>query len=333
MRLVFAGSPSAAVPSLTALAAGPHEIVAVLTRDDTPQGRRRVLTPTPVALEADRLGLPVVKARRLTPEVTAELTALEPDLGVVVAYGALLREPLLGMPRLGWINLHFSLLPAWRGAAPVQRSLMAGDQVTGAAVFRLVPELDAGDLYDTLTRPLDGTETAGDLLDELARSGADLLGGVVDRLADGTARATPQSGDVTLAPKLTLADGDLDATRPAAELIDRFRGVTPEPGARVDLDGTSLKVTEARVTPMDESPLEAGRLESRGRRLLLGTASSPVELVRVQPAGKREMSAADWWRGLPDTTDRRVTLPTTPGETDTNTETDTDTDTDTKSTP
>lgn len=330
MRLVFAGSPSAAVPSLTALAAGPHEIVAVLTRDDTPQGRRRVLTPTPVALEADRLGLPVLKTRRLTPEVTAELTALEPDLGVVVAYGALLREPLLGMPRLGWINLHFSLLPAWRGAAPVQRSLMAGDTVTGAAVFRLVPELDAGDLYGTLTRPLDGTETAGELLDELAHSGADLLGGVVDRLADGTARATPQSGDVTLAPKLTLADGDLDATRPAAELIDRFRGVTPEPGARVDLDGTSLKVTEARVTPADEAPLEAGRLESRGRRLLLGTASSPVELVRVQPAGKKEMSAADWWRGLPDTADRRVTLPAAPGAIDI--ETDTDTDTDTKST-
>ncbi len=332
MRLVFAGSPTAAVPSLTALAAGPHEIVAVLTRDDTPQGRKRVLTPTPVAVEADRLGLPVVKARRLTPEVTAELTALEPDLGVVVAYGALLRDPLLGTPRLGWINLHFSLLPAWRGAAPVQRSLMAGDEVTGAAVFRLVPELDAGDVYDTLTRPLDGTETAGDLLVELSRSGAELLVGVVDRLADGTAEATPQSGAVTLAPKLTLADGDLDAGRPAAELIDRFRGVTPEPGARVDIDGTTLKITEARVTPAGEAPLEAGRLESRGRRLLLGTASSPVELVRVQPAGKKEMPAADWWRGLSETEDRRVTLPTPPGTTDVDTRADTDTDIDTKST-
>lgn len=309
MRLVFAGSPAAAVPSLTALADGPHEVVAVLTLDDTPQGRKRVLTPTPVAVEAERLGLPVVKARRITAAVTSELTALEPDLGVVVAYGALLRDPLLGAPQLGWINLHFSLLPAWRGAAPVQRSLMAGDDVTGAVVFRLVPELDAGDVHGTLERPLDGTETAGDLLAELARSGAGLLAEVVDRLADGTAEATPQVGEVTLAPKLGLADGVLDASRPAAELFDRFRGVTPEPGARVDLDGTSLKITEARLTSVDEAPLEAGRLESRGRRLLLGTASSPVELVRVQPAGKKQMSAADWWRGLPSTADRRVTLP------------------------
>jgi len=321
MRLVFAGSPAAAVPSLTALADGPHEVVAVLTRDDTPQGRKRVLTPTPVAVEADRLGLRVVKARRITPEVTTELSALDPDLGVVVAYGALLREPLLGAPHLGWVNLHFSLLPAWRGAAPVQRSLMAGDVVTGAAVFQLVPELDAGDVYGTLERRLDGTETAGVLLTELARSGSDLLVDVVARLADGTAVPTAQTGEVTLAPKLTLADGVLDTSRPAAELIDRFRGVTPEPGARVDLDGTALKITEARVTSADEAPLEAGRLESRGRRVLLGTASSPVELVRVQPAGKKEMSAADWWRGLPGGVDRRVTPPTAAARADTDTDT------------
>ena len=324
MRLVFAGSPAAAVPSLTALADGPHEIVAVLTRDDTPQGRRRVLTPTPVAVEADRLGLRVVKARRITPEVTAELTGLDPDLGVVVAYGALLREPLLGAPRLGWVNLHFSLLPAWRGAAPVQRSLMAGDAVSGAAVFQLVPELDAGDVYGTLERLLDGTETAGQLLAELARSGAGLLVDVVDRLADGTATATPQTGAVTLAPKLTLADGVLDAWRPATDVIARFRGVTPEPGARVDLDGSGLKITEARTTSNDEAPLEAGRLESRGRRVLLGTASSPVELVRVQPAGKKEMSAADWWRGLPRGVDRRVTPPTPPVPADIDITTDTE---------
>ena len=158
MRLVLAGSPAAAVPTLTALAASPdHEIVAVLTRDDTPQGRRRVLTPTPVAVEAGRLGLPVVKARRLDDEVTARLLALEPDLGVVVAYGALFREPLLGGPRLGWVNLHFSLLPRWRGAAPVQRALVAGDAVTGATVFQLVPELDAGAVLGVLEHPLTGT--------------------------------------------------------------------------------------------------------------------------------------------------------------------------------
>ena len=324
MRLVFAGSPSAAVPSLTALAASEHEVVAVVTRDDTPQGRRRVLTATPVALEAERLGLPVVKTRRITEEVAERIGALGADLGVVVAFGALLREPVLSAPRLGWINLHFSLLPRWRGAAPVQRALMSGDERTGAVVFQLVPELDAGDVYGTLERLLDGTETAGQLLAELARSGAGLLVDVVDRLADGTATATPQTGAVTLAPKLTLADGVLDASRPATEVIARFRGVTPEPGARVDLDGSGLKITEARTTSNDEAPLEPGRLESRGRRVLLGTASSPVELVRVQPAGKKEMSAADWWRGLPGGVDRRVTPPTPPVPADIDITTDTD---------
>ena len=306
MRLVLAGSPAAAVPTLTALAASPdHEIVAVLTRDDTPQGRRRLLTPTPVAVEAERLGLPVVKARRLDGEVTARLLALEPDLGVVVAYGALFREPLLGGPRLGWVNLHFSLLPRWRGAAPVQRALAAGDAVTGATVFRLVPELDAGAVLGVLEHPLTGTETAGQLLGELAVSGAGLVVDVVDALAAGTAEPREQEGEVTLAPKLTLDDGRLDLSAPARAVLDRWRGVTPEPGAHAMHAGARLKVVDLRAA--DDAPdLGPGRLLVERRRVLVGTGTDPLELVRVQPAGRTAMAATDWARGLSADDDRRL---------------------------
>ncbi|WP_209560838.1 methionyl-tRNA formyltransferase [Frigoribacterium sp. PvP032] len=320
MRLVFAGSPSAAVPSLTALAASDHEVVAVVTRDDTPQGRRRVLTATPVALEAERLGLPVVKTRRITEEVAERIADLDADLGVVVAFGALLREPVLSAPRLGWVNLHFSLLPRWRGAAPVQRALMAGDESTGAVVFQLVPELDAGDLLGTLERPLDGTETAGALLDELAASGAVLLGDVVDGLAAGTAEPVAQVGEVTLAPKLVLDDGALDLSSTADDVVDRWRGTTPEPGAHLPLGDARLKVLELRAAPAaddaaadgaaGDDPLPPGRIALRGRRLLVGTGTAPLELVRVQPPGKKPMSGADWSRGLPSAEDVLLTEPT-----------------------
>jgi methionyl-tRNA formyltransferase len=319
LRLVFAGSPSAAVPSLTALAASEHEVVAVVTRDDTPQGRRRVLTATPVALEAERLGLPVVKTRRITDEVAERIGALGADLGVVVAFGALLKEPVLSAPRLGWVNLHFSLLPRWRGAAPVQRALMAGDERTGAVVFQLVPELDAGDLLGTLERPLDGTETAGALLDELATTGAALLGDVVDRLAAGTAEPLVQVGEVTLAPKLVLDDGALDLALPADDVVDRWRGTTPEPGAHLPLGDARLKVLELRAADVGDAagdadaglaPLAPGRIALRGRRLLVGTGTAQLELVRVQPPGKKPMAGADWSRGLPSTDD--VLLTTSP---------------------
>jgi len=307
VRLVFAGSPAAAVPTLTALAARPeHEVVAVLTRDDTPQGRRRVLTPTPVAVEAERLGLPVVKARRLDADVTERLLALEPDLGVVVAYGALLRDPLLSGPRLGWVNLHFSLLPRWRGAAPVQRALVAGDAVTGATVFQLVPELDAGAVLGVLEHPLAGTETAGELLDALARSGAGLVADVVAALADGTAGAREQEGEVTTAPKLTLDDGRLDLAAPARTVLDRWRGVTPEPGAHALHRGDRVKVLEVRAVTGDVPPVAPGELVLDARRVLVGTGTEPLELVRVQPAGKKPMAAADWWRGLSGHDDRRL---------------------------
>jgi methionyl-tRNA formyltransferase len=296
LRIVFAGSPAAAVPSLTALAASDHEIVAVITREDAPLGRKRVLTATRVADAAEALGIPVLKANRITP-LEARIAALRPDLGVIVAYGGLIREPLLSTPRLGWINLHFSLLPRWRGAAPVQRALIAGDTTTGAAVFQLVAELDAGPVFGTLEQPIGRNETAGHLLEILAERGAGLLTSVVDDLAAGTATSVPQDGDVTLAPKLELEDGRLDWARSAAELDARIRGTTPEPGAFALLDdGERLKVLDAAIAHGDPA-LPSGEFDLRAGRLLAGTGTDPLHLVTVQPAGKRAMAAADWWRG------------------------------------
>lgn len=298
LSLVFAGSPAAAVPSLRLLAASEHNVRAVITREDSPQGRRGILTETPVARVATELGLPVVRANRLVVPATDTVTALTPDLGVIVAYGALVREPLLSAPRLGWINLHFSLLPRWRGAAPVQRAIIAGDDLTGASVFQLVPELDAGDVFGQLTQPIGALETSGHLLGSLAETGAELLLRVVDTLADGTARAVPQSGDVTVAPKLSLEDGRIDWSRDAATVANLVRGVTPEPGAFSTIDGARLKVLDASIA-RDAPRLAPGILEFESKRLLAGTASDPIELFSVQPAGKKAMSAADWWRGRP----------------------------------
>jgi methionyl-tRNA formyltransferase len=239
----------------------------------------------------------VIRADRLDEDATGRIAALAPDLGVIVAYGGLVREPLLSAPRHGWINLHFSLLPRWRGAAPVQRAIIAGDQETGASVFQLVPDLDAGDVYATESRPIGRNQTAGHLLDALAASGAALVARVVDELAAGTAVATPQSGDATPAPKLTLDDGRLDWTEDAAAVDARVRGVTPEPGAFTMLDDGRLKVHAASIAH-DVPRLEPGRIEERGGRVYVGTGTVPLELLEVQPAGKRAMPAADWWRGL-----------------------------------
>jgi len=296
--IVFAGSPAAAVPSLQALAASRHDIAAVLTREDSPQGRRRELSPTAVAASATQLGLPIIRANRLAGAATEAVTMLRPDLGVIVAYGGFVREPLLTVPRLGWINLHFSLLPRWRGAAPVQRAIIAGDEVSGASVFHLVPELDAGDVFGQFTQAIGAHETAGHLLDSLSVGGAELLVRVVNSLADGDARAEPQRGDVTLAPKLDLPDAQLDFRQHASTVLNRVRGVTPEPGAFTRVDELRIKILEA-VILRDEPHLAAGQLELRDGRVLVGTASDPIELLSVQPAGKKAMKAADWWRGRP----------------------------------
>ncbi|PRB65210.1 methionyl-tRNA formyltransferase [Microbacterium sp. MYb45] len=296
MRLVFAGTPAAAVPTLRRLATS-HDIAAVVTRPDAPLGRRRVLTPSPVAQAAVELGLPVIKTARLDEAATAEISALQVELGVIVAYGGLVREPLLSAPTAGWINLHFSLLPAWRGAAPVQRALIAGDRVLGASVFQLVAELDAGDVFAMREIDLPETATAGEALEALALDGAELTADVVSAIADGTARAVPQQGEPTFAAKLTLADGLLDWDQPLDAVFARFRGVTPEPGAHTTVAGQPLKVLEA-APATDAESLPPGRLRGTKTALHIGTGTGALAVTRVQPAGKGAMNAVDWWRGL-----------------------------------
>ncbi len=298
MRLVFAGTPEPAVPSLRRLAASDHDLAAVVTRRDAPLGRKRVLTPSPVAAAADELGLHAIRADRLDADATERIAALRPDLGVIVAYGGLVREPLLSTPVHGWINLHFSLLPRWRGAAPVQHALIAGDAETGASVFRLVPELDAGDVYAERSHAILEDADAGHLLSALAEEGADLLLSVVDAIADGTAVARPQVGEPTYAGKLGDDDGAVRWTESHTSVLGRIRGVTPEPGAHTTVDGARVKILAARRAPDTAPALEPGRMALHERALLVGTADAPIALETVQPAGKGAMRAADWWRGL-----------------------------------
>ncbi|WP_413319917.1 methionyl-tRNA formyltransferase [Agrococcus sp. 1P02AA] len=309
MRIVFAGSPAAAVPSLEALAQR-HEVAAVITRAASPQGRRRVLTPTPVAEAALALGLEVIEANRLDDAVTERFAALAPELAVVVAYGGLVREPLLSAPPHGWINLHFSLLPDYRGAAPVQRALIDGRRVTGVSVFRLVEELDAGPVVRMREAAVEEGATAGTLLARLAELGAHELVGAVDAIEAGTAVFEQQLGEPTLAPKLSLADGALDLAQAAPAVLDRWRGVTPEPGAHAMLaedasgeadagggSGTGERVKLLALARSGAAPLPPGVAALAGRVAVVGTGSAPLELREVQPAGKRPMAGADWLRG------------------------------------
>lgn len=296
MRIVFAGTPTAAVPTLRTLAAS-HDIAAVITRPDAPLGRKRVLTPSPVAQAAEELELPIIKAARLDDEATGRIAALRPELGVIVAYGGLVREPLLSTPDRGWINLHFSLLPQWRGAAPVQRALIAGDDELGASVFQLVPALDAGDVFAARTVDVPVDATADVALDVLAEDGARLTAEVVAGIADGTAVAQPQEGEATTAAKLVFDDGALDWNEPVAAVYARFRGVTPEPGAHTTAGGLRVKILAA--APADGADaLEPGEIATTKNALLIGTATTPLAVSRVQPAGKPAMNAVDWWRGF-----------------------------------
>jgi methionyl-tRNA formyltransferase len=265
MRVLFAGTPAVAVPSLDALVHAGFDVVAVLTRPDAPLGRKRVLTPSPVAARAAELDISVIHAAKVDADVTAQIAAAAPDVAAIVAYGGLIPRSALDIPRHGWINLHFSLLPAWRGAAPVQRAIIAGDDVSGAVTFRLEEGLDTGPVF----------------------------GSAVD---SGRAVAVPQQGEVSLAPKLGLDDGRLDWRQPALAIGRRARGVTPEPGAWTSLDGQRVKVEPVLLRP-EATVLQPGQLALDGKSVLVGTGSHPVELTRIQPSGKKMMTAADWARG------------------------------------
>jgi methionyl-tRNA formyltransferase len=298
VRLVFAGTPKAAVPALRALLASRHEVVAVLTRPDAPAGRGRRTVRSPVALEADAAGVPVMTPERVRdPAFLAQLSDLAPDCCPVVAYGALIPARALEIPLHGWINLHFSLLPAWRGAAPVQHAILRGDDVTGATAFLLDEGLDTGPIYGVVTEPIGPTETSGRLLDRLAASGAALLVTTLDGVESGTLRPVPQPSDgVSLAPKLTVDDARVAWTDPAIGIDRRVRACTPSPGAWTTFRGDRIKLSPVRLLDEDLDA-EPGRLRVERARVLVATSTTPVELVEVQPPGKRAMSAADWSRG------------------------------------
>jgi methionyl-tRNA formyltransferase len=297
VRIVFAGTPEVALPSLDALLASRHDVVAVCTRPDAPSGRGKRLTPSPVAERAATLGLETLKpARPRDEEFLTRLTELAPDCCPVVAYGALLPQRVLDIPPQGWVNLHFSLLPAWRGAAPVQRAILAGDQITGATTFRIVLDLDAGPIFATVPEPIRPTDTAGDLLGRLAVSGADLLVRTLDGIEDGTLTATPQpDGPISYASKIGVEDARIDWTAPA-DVIDRLiRACAPVPGAWTTFSGERFKINLARLT-VDQLP--PGELAVTKSSVRVGTATCALELGQVQAQGKKPMAAADWARGV-----------------------------------
>jgi methionyl-tRNA formyltransferase len=307
MRLVFAGTPRAAVPALDALLQSGHEVAAVVTRPDAPAGRGLHLAPSPIAERAAEAGLEVLKqARPRDPGFLDRLRVIEPDCCPVTAYGALIPRVALDIPAQGWVNLHFSILPAWRGAAPVQHAILHGDDITGATTFRLVPELDAGPVFGVVTEPVGPRDTAGELLDRLAQSGAELLVATMDGIESGQLEARPQPGvGVSLAPKITAEDARVHWDRPAIAVDRQIRACTPAPGAWTVLGPARLKLwplADAAPAladgPGDAELLSPGELRLRRSGVLVGTATGPVELGDVQPDGKRRMNAAAWARGL-----------------------------------
>jgi methionyl-tRNA formyltransferase len=299
VRLVFAGTPEPALPALRRLIDSPrHEVIAVLTRPDAAAGRRGKPEPSPVAREALDRGIPVLRpSRPNSPEFVAELSVLAPECCAVVAYGALLRDDLLAVPPHGWINLHFSLLPAWRGAAPVQAAIAAGDAITGATTFQIEPSLDSGPVYGVVTETIRPTDTAGDLLERLAVSGAVLLSATLDGIADGTLTPRPQPADgVSVAPKITVEQARVRWDLPAPVVERRIRAVTPAPGAWTLIGDLRVKLGPVRLDGAAQS-LPPGAIQVDRQDVWVGTGSEPVRLGQIQPPGKKYMNAVDWARG------------------------------------
>jgi methionyl-tRNA formyltransferase len=307
VRLVFAGTPAVALPSLEAIAGSSHELLAVVTRPDAPAGRGRHLVRSPAGAWADEHGVEVLTpARPREPEFLDRLRELAADCVPVVAYGALVPPAALEIPRYGWVNLHFSLLPAWRGAAPVQHAIMHGDEVTGASVFQLEAGLDTGPVFGTLTEPIRPTDTAGDLLERLSHSGARLLVAVLDAIEAGAAEARPQPAEgVSMAPKVTVEDAEVRWAEPAFAVDRRIRAGTPAPGAWTTFRGERLKLGPVSVVQYGP-PLKAGEIRVERARVLAGTGTDPVALGEVRAAGKKPMPAADWARGVRPAAEERL---------------------------
>lgn len=297
MRVVFAGTPEPAVPSLQRLLESErHEVIAVVTRPDAAAGRGRKTARSPVGQLADEHGIPVyTPAKPSDPDFVSQLTELAPDVCPVVAYGALLPQPVLDIPRFGWINLHFSLLPAWRGAAPVQAAIAAGDEITGASTFLLDAGMDTGPVLGVVTERVRATDTTGDLLTRLASSGADLLAATLDAIEDGTASAHPQPEDgISYASKVSVDAARIDWTRSAAFVDRHIRSVTPAPGAWTTIGELRVKIAPVQIS---EETLAPGRIEVRKSGVHVGTGTTAVVLGDVQPQGKKLMKALDWARG------------------------------------
>lgn len=298
MHVVFAGTPEVAVPTLDALVGSRHEVVGVVTRPDAAAGRGRRHRASPVASRAEHYAIETVKpASARTPEFAEWLAGKQADVVVVVAYGALIPQAVLEIPAHGFVNVHFSLLPAWRGAAPVQRSVLAGDTRTGVCCFRLVPALDAGPVYRTRAEPIGPDDTSGDLLDRLSRVGAGELLATLDDIEAGvTPTPQPETG-VTLAPRIQVEEARIDWSLPAARIRNLVRAMNPSPGAWTLLDGERFKIWQ--MDPADaEQELAPGELLATRRTLLVGTGDGVAALTQVQPFGRRAMAGPDWARGV-----------------------------------
>ncbi|WP_313813210.1 methionyl-tRNA formyltransferase [Glutamicibacter sp.] len=300
MRILFAGTPEVAVTSLNHLHAAGFDIAAVLTRPDAPLGRKRVLTPSPVAARAEELGLPTIKASKITAEVTEEIADLGVDAAAIVAFGGLVPQAALGVPTHGWINLHFSLLPQWRGAAPVQQSIIHGDDITGAVTFQLETGLDTGPVFGQVTEAIGELDTAGTMLEKLSNSGSMLLVQTLQAIDAGTAQGVPQAGSHTYAPKITDVDAELDFTRTATEIRRRAHGTTPFPGAWVKVEDQRYKfgLLHERRDVTDLAPGELRIEPGKQPRVFIGTSTWALEPTTIQPPGKKMMNASDWARGM-----------------------------------
>jgi methionyl-tRNA formyltransferase len=304
MRVVFAGTPEAAIPSLRALLDSDHEVIAVVTRPDAPSGRGRTLHASPIGELARDAGLEVLTPDRPRDAGFVErLTELAPDCCPVVAYGALIPRPVLDIPKVGWVNLHFSLLPAWRGAAPVQHAIRHGDEVTGATTFLLEEGMDTGPVFGVITETIRSDDTSGDLLERLALSGAGLLVRTLDGIADGSLVAVPQPTEgVSLAPKVSVEDAHVDWAHPALAIDRLVRSCTPAPGAWTTFRGERVKLGPVSLVP-DVADLRPGGLRVSKQSVLVGTGSHAVSLGQVQPVGKKMMGWRDWANGARPTDD------------------------------
>lgn len=304
MKIVFMGTPAFAVPCLKMLAEEGYEIAAVVTQPDKPQGRKRVLTPSPVKTAALELGLPVLQPQRLrSPEAVAELAAYQPDLIVTAAYGQILPKTVLELPPRGCVNVHGSLLPKYRGGAPVQRSIINGETVTGITLMYMAEGLDTGDMISRVEVPIDDEDTSGTLFEKLSAAGRDLLRAEMPRLLEGPVEAVPQDdSQATYAPNLTREDERIDWSAESRSVYNRVRGLVPFSGAFTLWNGEVFKVWAAAKPGPDTAGTGGGAepgtvLQVNDRGILVKTGDGSLLLTTVQPAGKKAMDAAAFGRG------------------------------------